>query len=78
MCVVSALCVAPWLCTCVYVRAGEKKEEERQSGRMALVYHYHVDATALSSDAKGHINSVAARSHVEGPPPPRTSSGFLC
>lgn len=41
------------------------RASEYMSGRIALVYHYLVDATVLSSDGKGHINSVAASSHVE-------------
>lgn len=44
-------------------------------GRIALVYHYHVDATVLSSDGKGHIYSTAVTSHVTRPT--YSSSGIL-
>lgn len=37
------------------------------SGRIAVVYHCHAGAAALSSDVKGQINSMAACSHVEDP-----------
>lgn len=47
------------------------------SGRIALVYHYHVDATVLSSDGKGHINSIAVSSHVEDSLPQESSTVLL-
>lgn len=45
------------------------------SGRIASVYHYHVDATVLSSDGKGHIHSTAVTSPVTRPT--YSSSGIL-
>lgn len=66
VCVFSAACICVhlhvglYLCLCV-------RESERVSGRIALVYHYRVDATVLSSDGKGHIKSIAGSSHVEDP-----------
>lgn len=68
MCFVYLRTRGSYLCLCVRERA-----HERVSGRIALVYHYHVDATVLSIDVKGHINSIAASSHAGR----SSSSGIL-
>lgn len=47
------------------------------SGRIASVPHYHVHATVLSIDGKGHINSIAASSHVEDPLHQEFSAAWL-
>lgn len=49
-------------------------EGKRVSGRIALVYQYHVDATVLSIDGKGHINSIAASIVMRGDPRLQESS----
>ena len=54
VCVCSAACVLS--CICIHLHAGLYLclcVTERVSGRIAVLYHHHVGAAALSSDVKG-------------------------
>lgn len=67
------ICVLCYI-TCVSVHMWFVREV---SGRIASVPHYHVHATVLSIDGKGHINSIAASSHVEDPLHQEFSAAWL-
>lgn len=72
MCLVCVclFCCMRFSCICIHLHVGLYRclcVTERVSGRIAVVYHCHAGAAALSSDVKGQINSMAACSHVEDP-----------